>query len=1413
MTTMSVVKTVKGRKALLTALEQTPKDKLRWWDHKQRILENWLDTSGDEITVEGASELIRGQLQRGNAHEYLRIKCWKHIVIELSALVEDDSAPSNGAASIMGGRRGSSQRPSLPSPSSDDQDNDGTVDLAGLSFVERQEEWLRRKQTSLRAKTHEVERAVKNAATFNPNLAISQSSLRPAQVSAVELKLEEMANEAERHARRSSFSQSIQEAKRRAEREALPASNVSGGRRRSRMKRRGSTEEDPMNVRRATAPPEVFQARDDVMGHLNPAGDGTSDDDLDDAEDSNNNNNNNNNRSVGVDEDREVEEKEEAEGEEDDGEPPFEKGSFFFKVDDKDKGHYKVRDVSCFLLTSMYKRKDRVTRTPGVSLLVGKLEDPPHEEKVISALFDTDRFTEKAAAQWWEDNGHRFEDARSLAAKKELDDDRRRTMERNVEVLRRASAPARASANDKQAIRRNQMLLKWISVAALATIGVEHAGGIAGGGIAKIASSSTARRNVAMAAEQHPTSNSNMTGQDCNDEGEQQQQQRQQQQHRDISLCLLLIVRDEEESLQKNLPLWRKVADCFVIGVDDRTTDRSVATIHDVIGDGTARFVFFFSFQDFAQARNAVLRSTAHNFPDCSHVIIADADWRPELETIDKSELDFGHVSFPFLVWDHSGHTSRLVGWLLRFDEDLRFKYRVHEVLDTRALPSKLVGWEVRVLESGSNWNANLHQHSRSSERFLFDLKLLEMDYLDDPTDLHTLYYLGITTFAYLESLVGKGTHENTPELQALVAGGMSYLGQAIDLHGDMKNSELVWGSKRWLAYGYHFFIGDKEKAEAAYEACLDYDPARVDCVAFLSRLYLADGDLDAAWRKAKTALLHRPAAGVLTYFYTYECFVPTQAAIVISKRISGSGDIGNDSLEGLLTLGSYLVRHHRDVCKHGVMVDSPEDIERLEAWFDEAIEREAIDVEEIRRATLNDGDSLMALLLRMWGTGMKASSAWHEQVQQQAQQLREQRQLQEQKDASESQQQEKSSSGTMAPLTSESCAKMVDEVTARMELGVQMAPGALVPARLADIDAVLSTTRFAEGGPIRAMIFCGVGGATADDNHGGGLEHEELLRVVSLMLQMRSFPARSELTYASPKSSAVEAARSVASSCANEIGIADGRVRVDFVRSTLDDLLLLPVRDQLFDYVDVGGPLSGGTAGGKNGNDSNTTVDPGAVADDADVDAAALDSETLMLLGEKLAPGGCLRAWAFASNPFTELAFRAAARTRAPAARGESGQAGSCSLSAVGECPEQQGGHNGLVAGLVDKVIRTTFGAARNDPMPMLAGADDEDWVRQAASKVLAGGDRLSVPNIDEVLARGGFELALRLGENATEPGGLAPAGAACLAGMEEELVDGGLSRWEISDFADFLEATPKLMHQFLAVWRGGGSNVAMSR
>ena len=494
--------------------------------------------------------------------------------------------------------------------------------------------------------------------------------------------------------------------------------------------------------------------------------------------------------------------------------------------------------------------------------------------------------------------------------------------------------------------------------------------------------------------------------------------------------------------------------------------------------------------------------------------------------------------------------------------------------------------------------------------------------------------------------------------------------------------------------------------------------------------------------------------------------------------------------------------------------------------------------MEELRRATLNENnsDSLLALLLRTWGTGQKASSAWHQRAQQQQQQQQEQQELDtaadelaqpsltpHPKDSSENRRQRRESTPGMAPSTPESCAEIVGEARARMEVGVQPAPGKLVPTRLDDLNAVLAT-RLAASGPIRAMMLGGLGGRTADAGGGGSFEHEELLQVVSLMLQLSSSPARSELTYASPDSLAVEAARSVASSCAEEIGIADGRVRVDFVRSTLDDFLRSPALDQQLDYVDVvGGPLSWTRGGGRNSDDDDgTSIEPAAepAADHADADGAVLDSETLKLLGPKLAMGGCLRAWAFASNPVTELVFRAAAKTTAAVApRDESAQADSSSLSTPARSLEETNGNGAVVESLVDSVLRRTFGGAgRYDAMSMLTGKDDEQWVRHAASKVLAGGDRLSVANIDEVLASGGFDLALRLGrgDNATteQLGGLAPAGVAYLAGMEEELVEGGLSRWEVADFADSLEVTPKLVHQVLAVWRGGdSSNAALPR
>lgn len=57
-----------------------------------------------------------------------------------------------------------------------------------------------------------------------------------------------------------------------------------------------------------------------------------------------------------------------------------------------------------------------------------------------------------------------------------------------------------------------------------------------------------------------------------------------------VSLCILLIVRDEEANLRANLPLWENVASCYVIGVDDRTTDGTVQAIREVLPEEKPRY-------------------------------------------------------------------------------------------------------------------------------------------------------------------------------------------------------------------------------------------------------------------------------------------------------------------------------------------------------------------------------------------------------------------------------------------------------------------------------------------------------------------------------------------------------------------------------------------------------------------------------------------------------------------------------------------------------------------------------------------------------------------------------------------------------------------------------------------------------
>lgn len=66
-----------------------------------------------------------------------------------------------------------------------------------------------------------------------------------------------------------------------------------------------------------------------------------------------------------------------------------------------------LQDASKFELSTMYRKTDRKAGRDGVALHVGRREDTL-EEQVIAVLFDREKVTEEEAERWWVGHQHRF---------------------------------------------------------------------------------------------------------------------------------------------------------------------------------------------------------------------------------------------------------------------------------------------------------------------------------------------------------------------------------------------------------------------------------------------------------------------------------------------------------------------------------------------------------------------------------------------------------------------------------------------------------------------------------------------------------------------------------------------------------------------------------------------------------------------------------------------------------------------------------------------------------------------------------------------------------------------------------------------------------------------------------------------
>lgn len=359
------------------------------------------------------------------------------------------------------------------------------------------------------------------------------------------------------------------------------------------------------------------------------------------------------------------------------------------------------------------------------------------------------------------------------------------------------------------------------------------------------------------------------------------------------SVVATFIIRDEDVNLKVNLPLWASFVDYFVFMVDERTKDNSVTTIESVLRQYNRPHVIRnYEFQGFGAARTLSLAIAWESYGNASHVLITDPDWRPDLNTLSKADLDTVHDVFRFTVFDRNGITRRRMDWLLRHKGGLAMRYRLHEVLDIGMYTVKEIGWKIHEVEQYGSWHASVgHGNSMSIARLNFDLHLLLSDLDEYGADPHTHYYLGTTYHGVAEKqLLEMGIYNETT-----VERSIKFLKLRLFSNYSAEFFEERWGCMYVLGSIYgsikvnyfccskarlnlNFLQTQREYPSAIHwmSMCRDFNPNQVECSLSLSRYYYFHGMIDKALAELEKILLRGHEERImLNMLRTRDCSIP----------------------------------------------------------------------------------------------------------------------------------------------------------------------------------------------------------------------------------------------------------------------------------------------------------------------------------------------------------------------------------------------------------------------------------------------------------------------------------------------------------------------------------------------------------
>lgn len=342
------------------------------------------------------------------------------------------------------------------------------------------------------------------------------------------------------------------------------------------------------------------------------------------------------------------------------------------------------------------------------------------------------------------------------------------------------------------------------------------------------------------------------------------------------TLLLNMLIKNEEEHLNRTLPRWAKIIDYWIIGVDDKNTDSSPEVIRKHLSHIPGEIVIV-AFDGMGPTWKQLVQVGIEKYPDATHGIISDADFAPVGDAFDKMELDVRCSKHMYTIWTESHNSERRMDWVYRNIPGATVKRRTHQTVEVPRLLDQEVFQTLLPLTISERAGGYQDRTGKKNEAYI---KFLMDDLVDYPGDARTLYYLGYAHFDMFNAVSEK---YRTDQAWKNLGTAVDYFRQRASIPD--ANEEELWFTILKLGEIYERFYNDWVEGERFYKLCIEKDKDRADPWFYIGQHYSNRQQYQLAipylQRAATTPF---PDRALFQWHYLYDCLATFEYAKALFK-------------------------------------------------------------------------------------------------------------------------------------------------------------------------------------------------------------------------------------------------------------------------------------------------------------------------------------------------------------------------------------------------------------------------------------------------------------------------------------------------------------------------------------------------